>query len=247
MDDTDVVMTQLAYKKINAFSGVGHGFYFWNFRTDVYEPSWSYMAALDRGWIPKGNLHDPEIANACQKEDNGDFNCITKTGQLDKSVRKGMKFALDMIDDDDLKRNNFEEKVHSYVDDLSGKELLEEADKLFNDYWHEHRTTGITCDFGGVAILVELNRTITGEDSQEQVVYDTNMWVGITMALVAALIGSTIGFVVAMRSSKKINRTVSQSQMFAPFSGNSLVRKSLSLNKFHYDDLDDIPEDEIMK
>jgi membrane protein DedA with SNARE-associated domain len=77
--------------------------------------------------------------------------------------------------------------------------------------------------------------------------YDTNMWVVITMALVSALIGSTIGFVVAMRSSKKINRTVSQSQMFASFSGDSLVRKSLALNKFDYDDLGDIPEDEVMK
>jgi len=50
-----------------------------------------------------------------------------------------------------------------------------------------------------------------------------------------------------MRSSKKINRTVSQCQMFASFSGNSLVRKSLALNKFDYDDLDNIPEDEVMK
>ena len=28
LDDTDNVMTHLAYKKINAFSGIGHGFYF---------------------------------------------------------------------------------------------------------------------------------------------------------------------------------------------------------------------------
>ena len=29
LDDTDNVMMHLAHKKINAFSGVGHGFYFW--------------------------------------------------------------------------------------------------------------------------------------------------------------------------------------------------------------------------
>ena len=40
-DATDEVMTNLARKKINAFSGIGHGFYFWNFRTDV---SWNNLS-----------------------------------------------------------------------------------------------------------------------------------------------------------------------------------------------------------
>lgn len=34
-DGTDEVMTNLARKKISAFSGVGHGYYFWNFRTEL--------------------------------------------------------------------------------------------------------------------------------------------------------------------------------------------------------------------
>ena len=29
LDDTDDVMRNLAMKKIDAFSGIGHGFYFW--------------------------------------------------------------------------------------------------------------------------------------------------------------------------------------------------------------------------
>ena len=40
-DATDEVMTNLARKKINVFSGIGHGFYFWNFRTDV---SWNNLS-----------------------------------------------------------------------------------------------------------------------------------------------------------------------------------------------------------
>ena len=44
LDDTDDVMKRLAAKKIEAFSGIGHGFFFWNFRTDLYEPQWSYMS-----------------------------------------------------------------------------------------------------------------------------------------------------------------------------------------------------------
>lgn len=71
LDDTDDVMTRLAYKKIDAFSGIGHGFYFWNFRTDLYEPQWSYMAALDRGWMPRGNLDDEGVKTACLHEDQG--------------------------------------------------------------------------------------------------------------------------------------------------------------------------------
>jgi glucan 1,3-beta-glucosidase len=31
-DDTDDVMKRLAEKKFNAFLGIGHGFFFWNFR-----------------------------------------------------------------------------------------------------------------------------------------------------------------------------------------------------------------------
>jgi glucan 1,3-beta-glucosidase len=42
-DDTDFVMRRLALKKIDSFSGSGHGFFFWNFRTDLYQPQWSYM------------------------------------------------------------------------------------------------------------------------------------------------------------------------------------------------------------
>ena len=40
LDDTDNVMTHLAHKKINAFSGIGHGFYFWNFRYVEYYKIW---------------------------------------------------------------------------------------------------------------------------------------------------------------------------------------------------------------
>ena len=72
-DDTDNVMKLLAYKKISAYSGVGHGFYFWNFRTDLDEPHWSYMLAVERGWIPQGNFNDLKIRDACRSEDNNAY------------------------------------------------------------------------------------------------------------------------------------------------------------------------------
>jgi glucan 1,3-beta-glucosidase len=55
LDDTDDVMTRLAMKKIQAFSGFGHGFFFWNFRTDLYEPQWSYMGKLTEFVFLSGN------------------------------------------------------------------------------------------------------------------------------------------------------------------------------------------------
>jgi hypothetical protein len=241
-DDTDDVMTRLAHKKINAFSGIGHGFYFWNFRTDVYEPSWSYMAALERGWIPKGNLNDPKIVNACRQEDNGEFRCIHKHGQLETSIRNGVKYCLVT-----------EEKDATYVDDLSGKDLREEADRIFDEFWQAHRTTGATCDFGGVATLVELNRTVTdddvvGGDDDEyfgEVIYvHTDTWTIIGTVAIALAAGGLIGFVVAMNVNKKFNRKIRQSKMFntfasnSSFSSNPVVRKSLAFDKFDYDDID---------
>lgn len=245
-DDTDDVMTRLAYKKINAFSGIGHGFYFWNFRTDVYEPHWSYMDALDRGWIPKGNLNDQKIVNACRKEDNGEFKCVAKHGQLEKSVRGGVKYCLEQ-----------EEKDQSYVDNLSGKELIEEATKVFGEFWETHRTMGATCDFGGVAALVELNRTIPDDDAfligddDEYFgnIYgtDANLLLILGTVLVAAVVGGSVGFVVAMNVNKTFNRKVRESRMFSRISTVPAVRKSLAFDKFDYDQLGDVPENEPLK
>lgn len=243
MDDTDVVMTRLAYKKINAFSGIGHGFYFWNFRTDVYEPSWSYMAALDRGWIPKGNLDDPKILDACRHEDNGEYNCIVKRPQLDQNVRNGIKFCL-----------NVEGVVNqTYVDNLSGKELMEEADRVLNEFWQTHRTTGATCDFGGVGMLVELNTTIRDDDAAvpdddeyaPQIKYvGINLWVVASTLLLAGVVGGGVGFVVAMNVNKKFNRQVRQSRLFNSFASNPALRKSLAVDRYEYEELNDIRHDQ---
>jgi glucan 1,3-beta-glucosidase len=151
LDDTDEVMTQLAFKKINSFSGFGHGFYFWNFRTDVYEPDWSYMAALERGWIPDGNLNDESITNACVKEDNGLYECIAKSGQLDSALQGNIEFVLkaqgpstDLINVTIV--NGAVDT--SFLTNMTGSNLTDLADRAYNEYWQKHRVTGATCDFG---------------------------------------------------------------------------------------------------
>lgn len=149
-DGTDEVMTHLAAKKISAFSGIGHGFYFWNFRTDLNNPQWSYMLALERGWIPKGNLNDDFIAQACEREDEGAFVCNSNRDAPEATVKNGMGYALGQ-----------EEKDKSYLDAMSGDELYDEADEVFNEFWQAHRSEGATCDFGGAALLSEVNKTHT--------------------------------------------------------------------------------------
>jgi hypothetical protein len=238
LDDTDFVMTRLAYKKINAFSGIGHGFYFWNFRTDVYEPSWSYMAALERGWIPKDNLNDPLIVNACRKEDDGEFDCVVKRPQLDQNIRNGIKYCL-----------NVEGHTNqSYVDQLSGKKLVDEADYIFNNFWQSHRTTGATCDFGGVAMLVELNTTISDDDitsidddeyAHMQYV-GPNIWIIVGTVVLAGVVGGGIGFAVAMNVNKDFNRQMRHHPMMNSLASNPVLRKSFAFDKFDYDDVRDI-------
>ena len=239
----NITSQQLAAKKINAFSNVGHGFYFWNFRTDLYLPQWSYMAALERGWIPKGSLNDPKITNACHNEDLGEFRCTVKHGQQDAVVRKRIMECLDN-----------EGKDSSSVMNLTGTELLDKATKVFNEYWAGHRIDGTTCDFGGVAQLVELNRTITNDDKAYPYYEDDEYFghdvfvvddhrspafywsMGVSVFL-AIVVGVVLGFVIAMRVNKQFNQSVRENAFFTPLtkSTNPLIRSSLSLHQMSDD------------
>ena len=87
-DDTDAVMRELAAKKLLAFGQVAHGFFFWNFRTEL-EPHWSWLDAHERGWLPDAR---GDLADACKAEDSGSqtFNCVARPGLPDKTYRDGM-------------------------------------------------------------------------------------------------------------------------------------------------------------
>ena len=246
LDDSNNVMTHLAYKKINAFSGIGHGFYFWNFRTDLEEPHWSYMLALDRGWIPKGNLMDDKINTACNREDQGLFKCVLKKSNAvsEESVRSAVAYIL-----------NLENKTNTPEgEDLLSKKgdaLNSAAGDLVSEFFDEHKAEGTTCDFGGIAMLVELDRNITDDDNlgwtddeyfpEYVTVYrGPNIMVLILIVLLAVIVGSVLGFAIAMRVSPKFNRKVRESRYFRPLSSstNSLVRKSFALPDLDgYDEL----------
>ena len=257
LDDSDNVMTHLAHKKINAFSGVGHGFYFWNFRTDLEEPHWSYMLALEKGWIPKGNLNDEKIQSACDREDKGEFKCILKHKAAEEYVRNAVEYILDAEN-----RTNTE-KGRSILS-MQGDNLEREANELIGEYFEKNRGIGATCDFGGVAMLVEEDREIIDSDddrlwNNDDEYYGETITIyrgPTTLALVltvigAALLGSVIGFIVAMRTNKGFNRKVRESVFFRPISQSKipLIRSSLALPEFsNYDELQGlIPDNEIAR
>jgi hypothetical protein len=203
LDDTDNVMTLLAYKKISAYSGIGHGFYFWNFRTDIDEPHWSYLLALERGWIPDGNFNDPKIQNSCRSEDEMAYKCIIKRDMTDASMLKAVHYIL-------KQKNGTETEDESFAMDLTGKELHDAANNMIEQYFQEEKGSGVTCDFGGVAMLVEENRTVTDDDFVDwDVAYFTgetnnglNWWELGSIVLFGIGIGTIIGFVIGMRKNK---------------------------------------------
>lgn len=231
LDDTDNVMTHLAAKKISAFSGIGHGFYFWNFRTELDSPQWDYMRALERGWIPRGNLGEERIEDACRAEDSGVFRCTLKRNIPDKPIRDAIHYINDVT--------NATEDARS-VEGLSGKELRTSAEPLIEAFFEEGRKRGVTCDFGGIGVLVEENVTI---DDDSVVIWNDDeyyttviineglSWVWITIYVVVGTIaGSIVGFVTAMRMSKKFNKAVRQSAFFQNTIGqNPAIRKSLAV------------------
>jgi glucan 1,3-beta-glucosidase len=121
------------------------GFFFWNFRTDMYEPQWSYMAALDRGWIPKGDLNGPEVAEACAREDSGAYRCVVKKGVPYESIVNAVAYILNVENRSDTVEA--QDILHK-----SGPDLYDAANTLIDSFFQEHRLAGVTCDFGGLAM-----------------------------------------------------------------------------------------------
>lgn len=50
-------MKRLGLAKINAFGVDTHGFFFWNFRTEL-ESKWDYQRAVAKGWLPTETERD---------------------------------------------------------------------------------------------------------------------------------------------------------------------------------------------
>jgi len=238
-DDSFSVMSNLAKKKINSFSGYGHGWFFWNFRTDVEEPAWSYMRALELGWIPKNNLFDKEITEACIKEDNGLFLCVAKRNELRKSIQKGIGYIRKVHDANSPFWGDFNKTIKETMienttnfGDLTQDQVYELADYAYNKYWQENKVVGGTCDFGGTAQLIEINKTYDNDDdilSYENDEFDNQraMMLALYVSL-GVMLGGMLGFCFAMRFNRSFNRKVSRSKFYRTISKNQFIRQSFA-------------------
>jgi hypothetical protein len=237
LDDTDAVMRNLALKKLDAFAGIGHGFFFWNFRTDLYEPQWSYLEAVKRGWIPKGvDLLNTATVTACDKEDKGDFTCVLKSGQLERNIKNACLYIL-----------NYENATEAEVDkvgNLTGTALQNTANILIGVAFRQYRHVGVTCDFGGIAMLVEGNKTIppTAERDKDYYTIIANSYTPLTLILTAvavACLSGMVGFLAALRFSPKFRERVRSSATFLPLVDNPIVRSISSINWHGYEEVVD--------
>jgi hypothetical protein len=196
------------------------------------------MLALKRGWIPKGNLGEDKISNACKAEDSGLFRCVIKKHIPDKPIIDAIHYINDVTNGT---------KASKAVELMSGKELREGAGPLVDLFFQNGRGSGVTCDFGGIGVLVEENVTIADDDNIADGMYDVTTddeyyttvvintglgWVWITLyVIVGTICGSAVGFLCAMRMSKKFNKAVRKSAFFnhSILANNALVRKSLAI------------------
>jgi hypothetical protein len=105
------------------------------------------MAALDRGWIPKGDLNGPEVAEACAREDSGAYRCVVKKGMPDESIVNAVAYILNVENRSDTAEA--QDILHK-----SGPDLYDAANTLIDSFFQEHRLAGVTCDFGGLAMYV---------------------------------------------------------------------------------------------
>jgi len=151
-DASTEVISNLARKKINAFFGVGHGFYFWNFRTELEQPHWDYMDAVGRGWIPAGSFNIPEVTTACHREDAGSFVCTLNPYAAVEEIRGAVSYCMYL-----------ENKDQKWLANATDEELETEGPDLINECWRNNRLAGVICDFGGIATLVA-----DAEDSDDE-------------------------------------------------------------------------------
>ncbi|KAF1327794.1 putative exo-1,3-beta-glucanase, partial [Globisporangium splendens] len=142
--ESDAVFTRkLNMKKLNAFA-VGHGWYFWNFKTEI-GTRWNFLALARQGAFPKNvSAYDEKdgVYSACEKEDKGEFLCAAKRGVKPFQLENGLAYACNApgVDCKDL--------------DKRFPTLEERCDWAFNEFWHLNLETGATCDFGGAAHLI---------------------------------------------------------------------------------------------
>ena len=126
----------------------------------LFSPS----GALERGWIPKGNLNDPMINEACHREDSGEYKCELKSGQLDSNIRGSLEYIYSV---QNMTNNSDAQAILK----LHGTDLSNAASPIISNFFDQNRRNGVTCDFGGIAVLIERNKTISDQEYNDDMFY----------------------------------------------------------------------------
>jgi hypothetical protein len=161
----------------------------------------------------------------------------------DKPIQKAVAYAL--------KIQNITDGPDMAILNMTGPELKARANEVIGAYFQKYKRAGATCDFGGVAMLVEESRKPTDDDTvflTDDEYYGLvvqegpKLWVLVLGGAAVAVVGGLVGFVLAMRYNPRFNEKVRKSQLFLPISSskNSLIRSSLNLPSLEdYDEIQD--------
>merc|ERR1712157_223867 len=125
----------------------------------------------------------------------------------EESIRPVLTWAL-----------NSEHASADYLNHLHGDQLYDEADSIYNSYWKRHSIQGATCDFGGTATLERRDVLDTDDefdddwtDDSVTIVRGHTTFSVVSYVLIGVLVGGMIGFVVAMKTSRRFNVAVRKS------------------------------------
>ena len=161
---------------------------------------------------------------------------MLKRGQIDRAVRGAVEYVLGA----ENKTSTDEGKA---ILDLSGDALQEAAGKVLSDYFDANRHSGVTCDFGGIAFLIEENQTLADDDSLgldddeyfRYVEVRTPAWI-IALIIVGAVLvgcgGGIVGFIFAMRNNQKFNQRIRETALFNPLTKTTskMIRSTCALD-----------------
>ncbi|CAH0521566.1 unnamed protein product [Peronospora belbahrii] len=186
----------LNLKKLNAFT-LGHGWYFWNFKTE-FGSRWNFLDLVRQGVFPKNvsSYHESdEVFSACEKEDRGDFLCTAKRGVHADDLERGLDYACGS------------EHVDCSKIGTKFLTLEERADWAFNEFWHAHRHSGATCDFGGAAHLLSTNPdavSSTLDQRQQQRLHLARSSSSSSKLAVWCFVGIAVGIIVLVATGVRI-------------------------------------------
>jgi len=143
------------------------------------------------------------------------YKCYLKHGMPDSNILKAVDYIL-------TQKNETATPYENSVLDMEGDALFDAANDMIEEYFEANKVAGVTCDFGGVVLLVEENRTITKGDFIDwdaayfgQVENTGPSWWQLTLIILfGTVIGLGIGFMVGMRFNKKFNEVVQKSEIW---------------------------------